>query len=195
MLGSDGHISGLRTHPQTPQSARLIATTVSVAVRFVDRPRRAETLSDLPKKPVPKISTWSRRRPAAPGPRPAAATSYQRLKPLVASAARSSPQNTRSALFGRPPQQRPKQRWPWPRRRPSRYGSAAAPPSASRRKRGARSRAAPRDHARKATVLGARKNAPSSSSRRPGSRMRINPVYRDSEKYHGRRRRVGRDFE
>ena len=107
-------------------------------------------------------------------------------EPAVASAARSNHQKAIRTAASRT-RREPKK---WPRPLLNLYGSAAAPPSASPRKREAHYQGAPRDHEPRVTARGAPKNAPSSSSRRPGSRMRINPVYRDYERYQGRRRKV-----
>ena len=191
MLGSDGHIGGLRTHPQTPQSARLIATTVSVAVRFVDRPRRAETLRDLPKKPVPKISTRSRSGAAAPAPRPPSALPCRLRGPPVQARQDLAPPERAAHI----PQERDEVNKKWPKHHRNPYENAAAPPSASRRKLAPRSRGELQDQGPRATARGTRKNGPSSSSRRPGSPMLINHVYRDYGKSVPRPPKDERDYE
>ena len=143
----------------------------------------------LPKKASTKISTRSRRGATAPAPRPRSALPRSPRGPPVQARQKSSPPERAP----RPPQGPDADDKKWPKHLLNRYENGAAPPSASPRKLAPRSRGAPRDHAPRATALGTRKNAPSSSSRRPGFKRMINHVYRDSGKSAGRRRKVGRD--
>ena len=121
-------------------------------------PTQARCCSDahLPKKASTKISTRSRRGATAPAPRPRSALPRSPRGPPVQARPKSSPPERAP----RPPQGPDADDKKWPRRRPNPYGSAAAPPSASRPKRGALCPGAPRDHAPRATALGAPKNAP-----------------------------------
>ena len=182
MLCICGHLATL-----SPATA-VCPDACSVALQSSLAPTQARCCSDahLPKKASTKISTRSRRGATAPAPRPRSALPRSPRGPPVQARPKSSPPERAP----RPPQGPDADDKKWPRRPRNRYGSAAAPPSASRRKLAPRSRGAPRDHAPSPTALGTRKNAPSSSSRRPGSRMPINHVYRDYERYQGRRRKV-----
>jgi len=146
-----------------------IAATLSPSHRCLPRrcitalqsslaPTQARCCSDahLPKKASTKISTRSRRGATAPAPRPRSALPRSPRGPPVQARPKSSPPERAP----RPPQGPDADDKKWPRRRPNPYGSAAAPPSASPRKRGARFPVGRRGHARKATVLGVPKNAP-----------------------------------
>ena len=108
-----------------------------------------------PKKPVPKISTRSRREAAARRPRrPRPPPEHCRSPPLQA------PQDlTTRKVFGRPPQRTRREPKKWPRRHLNPYENGAAPPSASRPKRGAPYQGAPRDHEPRVIVRGRPKNA------------------------------------
>ena len=119
-------------------------------------PTQARCCSDahLPKKASTKISTRSRRGATAPAPRPRSALPRSPRGPPVQARPKSSPPERAPQTPQGPDDVNKK----WPRPLLNRYENAAAPPSASRPKRGARFPVGRRGHARKATALGTRKN-------------------------------------